>query len=82
MIDNEVTQRILSNIKRSQIIVTLAFSVSIILFIVAYSVIGELWYLVAAIAMIVANIFFIWYVNNIKNKYLNKLQEIEQKHDK
>ncbi len=80
--NNEVTNRVLSNIKKSQIIVTLAFLVSVILFIVAYIVIGEWWYLLAAIVMIVANVFFILYVNNIKNKYLAKLKELEHKNEK
>lgn len=81
MIDNEVTARVLKNVKRSQIIVTLAFSVSVILFISAFVIIGELWYIIAAIAMLGANVFFILYVNNIKNKYLNKLRELEQRHE-
>ncbi len=80
--NNEVTNRVLTNIKKSQIIVTLAFLVSVILFVVAYIVIGEWWYLLAAIVMVAANIFFIFYVNNIKNKYLAKLKELEQKNEK
>ncbi len=82
MIDNDVTKRVLGNIKKSQIIVTLAFTVSIVLFVAAFVVIGEWWYLAAAIAMLAANVFFILYVNNIKNKYLTKLQELEQQYEK
>ncbi len=81
MIDHEVTNRVMGNIRRSILIVSLAFSISIILFVSAYLIIGELWYLIASIAMFAANIIFVLYVNNIKNKYINKLKELERQHE-